>query len=508
MARLANILDRSPADLEALLAGRDVAIEELDFATGEYRLLRGASLPLRADAVSYQILIGSMAVGRYLANPGACPDPESVAHALGLLYQRNWTYDLLNETIDPIPVDIEEGEYLARLAKRILFGTRARYIIVRLKTGLGELSVYKAVSVIDLTQKMPTTLSDFDVGTDHPCIEIYRASERGIHTNHTRVLRRTTDQDVFRSMTTAGSGAISTILIVPISIGGTVTGFVNVGYDIDFPVDKYLDLTFGSIFNHAFAAYEHYKRLNELSAIRSIQVKDFVNRTLTEILQGFRHVAQNALYTGRNALEEMTKYYKYQGKSDDPVHVLKQSLVEIQAALSNMAALRLGNESKEVCEFPELIQEAVNFVGPQIAHADATVRINPPAGTKGFAALVDPSSVRTAFVNLLLNSIQAFEQGSTRRSDRKITINVSRIGDLIKITYADEGPGIRFGGDIRQIKDIWVPGKTSKRDGSGYGLPAARDIFQHQHDGSIDLMRSARGVLFQIVLSDGLTSAH
>jgi signal transduction histidine kinase len=68
---------------------------------------------------------------------------------------------------------------------------------------------------------------------------------------------------------------------------------------------------------------------------------------------------------------------------------------------------------------------------------------------------------------------------------------------------SDNGPGIKIGkGEILELDDIWQVGKTSRRQegGTGYGLPAVREIIQGLHRGDIRLTNAVGGVSFRIIL--------
>jgi C4-dicarboxylate-specific signal transduction histidine kinase len=72
--------------------------------------------------------------------------------------------------------------------------------------------------------------------------------------------------------------------------------------------------------------------------------------------------------------------------------------------------------------------------------------------------------------NLLNNSTVAFDQV---QRDRRCILVRTAVDDklLMRMVFADNGSGIQ---DI-PLKDIWLPGKTTKRAGTGLGLTIVRD---------------------------------
>ncbi len=260
--------------------------------------------------------------------------------------------------------------------------------------------------------------------------------------------------------------------------------------------------TFATIFNHMSIAIENFQKLSEISDLRKIQLRDYIEKFHLDLLQGFRHVGHNALFAADGARERMMRFYSYKGDAKlDPAAVLESSHQEIELAFENMASLRAFSE-KKTADLIQLFYGAKALLDRQLSEANVDVRVNVLGG--GGSMIVNGDAIRSAFANLLLNSIQAFSGSNTRRMDRKVTVNFRKDRGMITIDLVDDGPGVKVpAGDIRQINDIWVPGKTSRKQGTGYGLPMVREVFQHLHNGSIDLRNSTRGAHFRIVMSDG-----
>jgi len=78
--------------------------------------------------------------------------------------------------------------------------------------------------------------------------------------------------------------------------------------------------------------------------------------------------------------------------------------------------------------------------------------------------------VETIITNCITNSVSAFEQVGARQSGRKITLKAIVEGATVAIEVRDNGPGISM-----DLKDIWLPGRTTRNEGTGFGLTIARD---------------------------------
>ena len=89
------------------------------------------------------------------------------------------------------------------------------------------------------------------------------------------------------------------------------------------------------------------------------------------------------------------------------------------------------------------------------------------------------AALESVVVNLLTNCLSAFEAGGTL--DRVIEISTEVSGTVWRLTVEDSGPGIE---GIRKA-DIWLPGRTTRKNGTGLGLTIVRDAVRDL-GGSVD----------------------
>lgn len=78
--------------------------------------------------------------------------------------------------------------------------------------------------------------------------------------------------------------------------------------------------------------------------------------------------------------------------------------------------------------------------------------------------------VETIITNCLSNSISAFERAGARTKDRQIKITVNIEANTAVIEIKDNGPGINM-----DINEIWLPGRTTRQEGTGFGLTIVKD---------------------------------
>ncbi len=98
---------------------------------------------------------------------------------------------------------------------------------------------------------------------------------------------------------------------------------------------------------------------------------------------------------------------------------------------------------------------------------------------------LDPRHLEEIFFNLIVNACQAIKGGS--RSG-KIEIEASRQEDRIKITIADNGPGI----DENHLAHLFTPFYTTKPGGSGLGLYIVKQLVQ-KNKGDLTVSSSSSG---------------
>ncbi|WP_319522516.1 ATP-binding protein [uncultured Desulfosarcina sp.] len=106
------------------------------------------------------------------------------------------------------------------------------------------------------------------------------------------------------------------------------------------------------------------------------------------------------------------------------------------------------------------------------------------------AIRTEPGKLRHAFQNILLNALTAVDRHG------EIHIDIKDEGPQVAVTITDSGCGI--GSEDRER--IFEPLFTTKTDGTGLGLPVARDIFQALGGSLILLRSSSEGTAFRMVL--------
>jgi signal transduction histidine kinase len=110
---------------------------------------------------------------------------------------------------------------------------------------------------------------------------------------------------------------------------------------------------------------------------------------------------------------------------------------------------------------------------------------------------VDAEKLRTCFINVVANAIQAMPEGGTMHLKF-----ASENGRLV-ITFADTGAGI----DPDAVEHVFEPFFTTKREGIGLGLFLSRAIVE-RHGGTIDLANNPDGIGTKVTFSFPTLTVH
>lgn len=78
--------------------------------------------------------------------------------------------------------------------------------------------------------------------------------------------------------------------------------------------------------------------------------------------------------------------------------------------------------------------------------------------------------VETIITNCLTNAVSAFEREGARTIDRSINLRAIVEGNTLAVEVEDNGPGINM-----DLDEIWLPGRTTRQEGTGFGLTIVKD---------------------------------
>jgi signal transduction histidine kinase len=173
----------------------------------------------------------------------------------------------------------------------------------------------------------------------------------------------------------------------------------------------------------------------------------------------------------RKRLENNESNTKLAKIIEEEVNRLNQTVTEF------LDFARPREPNLQSCEVESILDRGLEFLTPEIQrHQISLVR---DYSRNGHPLRVDPDLLYRAFLNILINAIQAMPQGG------QLTVATASgpQGRGMKIMVQDTGEGI----DAENAKKIFNPFFTTKDKGSGLGLSIVKGIVEsHQGQISID----------------------
>ncbi|MGH3029596.1 MAG: sensor histidine kinase [Gaiellaceae bacterium] len=209
---------------------------------------------------------------------------------------------------------------------------------------------------------------------------------------------------------------------------------------------------------------------------------------LGELTAGAAHEINNPLFAILTLVDFLLREAEPGTKAYERLRLVEGSARDIEAVVGRVHRFARGRAG-DGSPFP--LEEVAAGAVDLVRHASAARNVELVESYPAVPGLVagDPRRLAQAFVNLLLNALQAMPEGGT------VTVAVEREGDELVASVADDGPGIPAG-DAERLFELWTT--TRSGAGSGLGLAVSRTIVE-LHGGTLAVdpaaARGARLVL-------------
>ena len=201
---------------------------------------------------------------------------------------------------------------------------------------------------------------------------------------------------------------------------------------------------------------------------------------LGAVAGGLVHEIRNPLSTLSLNLQLMEEEWSEQKgaraeRTLDRVRTLRREVRRLEDVLDDFlryAGIR-RRDAAEV-DVNRGIEETTTFLEPECTRARVDLAFYPDRRLP--LARLDERLVKQALLNLLLNALQALEG----RAGSQLFVRTRLEGDAVRIDVIDNGPGI-----AEELRDrVWEVYFSTKKGGSGLGLPTARRIAE-EHGGTL-----------------------
>ena len=140
----------------------------------------------------------------------------------------------------------------------------------------------------------------------------------------------------------------------------------------------------------------------------------------------------------------------------------------------------------------EIVNRSIEFY--KMSNKDLKIELKKSSKEKYFIN-GDNEQLYRVFLNLIKNSIEAIQEKKQKVTDLqgKINIEIVKNNEYIVIKMLDNGTG------FNDIKNITKPYFTTKREGTGLGLPIVTKII-NEHKGDIHFTKNSKGAEIDISL--------
>ncbi|HID74850.1 MAG TPA: sensor histidine kinase [Planctomycetaceae bacterium] len=215
---------------------------------------------------------------------------------------------------------------------------------------------------------------------------------------------------------------------------------------------------------------------------------------IARLAGGLAHEIKNPLSTIRLNMELLAEDFS---DSDNPrdrrvlakIHIVQRECERLQQLLDdflNFAKLRPLD--LEPSSLNQQVKRALHFFAPKAR--EAGIEVVDYLASDLPSVMLDGEAFHGALLNLLINAEQAMPEGG------QLVVRTSAARDGVALDLIDTGCGI----DERTCGQIFDAFFSTKRGGSGLGLPTARKIIE-AHGGTISVQSEVgRGTQFTIWL--------
>jgi signal transduction histidine kinase len=272
-------------------------------------------------------------------------------------------------------------------------------------------------------------------------------------------------------------------LIFPLKVLNHLTGFVFLGTRSDGNVfsRQEIDL-FNFLFDQAAFAIENTALYEEQSMrIRKMYRADRL-AILGQLAAGAAHEIRNPLTTIRSTIQYLGKGMRDPDKLD-MVNELVEEVDRINKIVQGLLSFSKPSELETAkVDIEQLLRQTLVLLNNTIVKNQIEVAFD--IQTRNTVVTADASQLKQVFLNVMLNAVEAMEQSETKQLT--LVVEPGRSLDYqsryLLISITDSGKGI----ETENLESIFNPFYTTKKEGTGLGLPISYGIV-NKHGGEMEI---------------------
>lgn len=195
---------------------------------------------------------------------------------------------------------------------------------------------------------------------------------------------------------------------------------------------------------------------------------------LGELSAALIHDIGNPLAGMNNLIELLDNNWEDEKLRKEIFNFLDKEIKELNDLIVNFLSFSKDTSlNREPTNIVELMKEVINLLRPEIINKNIRLSENYMDNQKSIIN-VNKGNIKQAFINIVINCIQAVEKNGL------ISIDIKNYEEKIIINVKDNGKGIKKG----NIRKIFEPFYTTKKEGTGLGLSSTYKTIK-EHDGHI-----------------------
>jgi signal transduction histidine kinase len=197
--------------------------------------------------------------------------------------------------------------------------------------------------------------------------------------------------------------------------------------------------------------------------------------TLGELAAGLAHEIRNPLAGIAGVIDVIGRDLPKESPARSVLKDVRSEVLHINRIVSELLEIARPKQPEfRMADLNATAEHAVMFAKDQAASRGVEIELTKDA--EGIEIEHDAGQIRQVLLNLLLNGVQACDQGG------KVALQVAHTDDSVQLTVVDTGKGIPP--DV--LENIFRPFFTTKGDGTGLGLSLAQRMVEG-HGGRLEV---------------------
>jgi len=223
--------------------------------------------------------------------------------------------------------------------------------------------------------------------------------------------------------------------------------------------------------------------VTEKNALRRELIQSEKLASIGEIAASLTHEINNPLGIILGFVQNIIADIDPQHKFYNNLKIVEEEIFKVAGVMGNLLEFTRQPVSKvQQVDIGEVWKRCRKFFDYMFKEKGINVVSQIPPGIK--SVMGDPDLLHQAFVNIVLNSIQAMPKGGTFTFKCGMNFDAEENKEFLKIELIDTGSGI-LPEDLGKIFNPFFTKKGSK--GTGLGLSNSRRIIVEQHFGKIQI---------------------